>query len=266
MSHTLKIVLLTSLLATALPAQEPPKKPDPEVSAKLKDFKKLIGDRKGAKDGQAIEIIDELNQKYPSMHPKDQDKFAKEVSVLITSNKYKREPTQDGIYRTTIKVLSLMGTNGSKYLHKAFGNKAKFKDKEWLGLRGDILEHLGRTKDEKFVDFLLDVALKDPNDILMAKAGGALRHFEGLKLVKRKDIAKELIKKFANIYDNANKNIDPGDLNAATWRQRLAQVSDPWNTALQKLTKQNYRSPNDWTKFWNKHKDDDWDKPLKSSR
>ena len=51
-----------------------------------------------------------------------------------------------------------------------------------------------------------------------------------------------------------------------TWKNRLSAVSDPWNTSLQALTKQHYRSANDWNKFWNKHKSANWDKPLKKTR
>lgn len=257
--------ILLGGLACSLSAQ-PPAKPDPAVKESLKKYRSLITDRKGAKDPAAIEIIDELLKKYEAMHPKDQEAMAKGIAESLLSTRVKREPTEDSLYRATIKALSLTGKNGSKYLAQAYDKKAKYKDKEWYSLRGDMLEHLGRCKDPKYIDFLLDEALKSPRDPLMAKAGGALRHYAEEKLTVRKMIAEKLIKKFATIYTSANQNLDPGDLTRKTWEDRLAAVSDPWNTTLQALTKQHFRSSNDWTRFWNKEKGSDWDKPATTKR
>lgn len=272
-SRTAAPAALLAALATGfggLTAQAPAvaAKPDPRVKEQLKQYAKFIKDRKGGKDTEAKEIIDKLLQKFDSLHPKDQADYAKTISQSLLSPRCKRKPGRDGIYRTTIFALGRTGEHGGKYLAKAFENKAKFKGKkEWLNLRAQMLEHLGRTKDEKYIDFLLDVALKDPNDSLMANAGGALKHYKDTPLKKvRKPMVKRLIKKFAQIYDNANKNLDPGDLVRQTWANRLAAVSDPWNTALQALTKQQLRSPNKWNTFWNKEKGENWDKPKKKTR
>jgi hypothetical protein len=266
------LVLGTCLLgglAPAASAQEPvpaaATKPDPEVKKKLDELGKLAGDRKAAKDKEAIQIIDELSKGYATMHPKDQHSFAKEAAKILTSPRYKRLPEQDLIYRALVNTLGRAGEYGAPVLEKAFDAK-KFDEKEWLTLRGEMLELIGRTKHDKSIDFLLDVALKNIHDSLMARAGGALRHFEEAKLEVRREIAVKLIKKFATIRDNANANLDPNDLTVKTWKDRLAAVSDPWNTTLQKLTKQHIRDPSEWNTFWNKHKDHDWDKPLPSSR
>ena len=266
---SIALAILFGALTVGLPAQTPKPavaKVDPWVKETLKEYKKLISDRKGMKDAAAIELVNNMLDKYETMHPKDQKAFAKGIAESLNSRRCKRKPNQAGIYRTTIKALSMTGKNGGAHLKKAFENKSKFKGKEWVNLRGDMLEHIGRTKDERFIDFLLDIALKYPNDTLMAKAGGALRHYKDLKLNKRKEIAKLLIKKFAAIYNNANKNLNPGDGTVRTWQNRHAAVADPWNVSLQALTKQRYRSANDWNKFWNKHKSHNWDKPLKKTR
>jgi hypothetical protein len=241
-------------------------KPDPWVKDTLKSYKKLISDRKGLKDAEAIELINKLHEKYEGMCAKDKSAYAKGIADSLLSGRCKRKPTKDGLYRSTIKALSLTGKNGGRYLAKAFDNKKKFKNKEWINLRGDMLEHLGRCKDPKYISFLVDVALKNTSDTLMAKAGGALKYYKETKLTVRKGISKDLIKKFANIYDNANKNLDSNDLVRKTWENRHAAVSDPWNTTLQALTRQHYRSANDWNRFWNKYKSKNWDKPLKKTR
>lgn len=263
------LAILISSLTCGLPAQTA--KPaaaevDPWVKETLKEYRKHIFDRKAMRDAAAIELIQKMLDKYDTMHPKDQRAFAEGIADSLKSRSCKRKPNQAGIYRTTIKALSMAGKNGAFHLKKAFENKSKFKGKDWINLRGDMLEKIGRTKDERSIKFLLDVALKIPNDTLMAKAGGALRHYKDLKLKKRRNIAKLLIKKFATIYSSANENLNPNDLTVRTWRDRLAAVSDPWNTSLQALTRQRYRSANDWNTFWNKHKDHNWDKPLKKTR
>ena len=99
----------------------------------------------------------------------------------------------------------------------------------------------------------------------MAAAGQALGEYADADLKTRKIIGKDLIKKFSNIYENANANLDSGDLQRKAWEDRYKAVADPWNTALQKLTKQSLRHPNDWLRFYNKNKAKNWDK-LKTKR
>ena len=258
------LAILLGGLAAHAEAQAPAK--DPEVKVQLKALKGLMFDRKVNKDAEAKMIINVLHAKYDKMHPADQVAFAKGIAECLHSSRCKRKPERADLFRTTVVALGLLGKNGGKHLTRAYKNKSKFKGKEWITLRGEMLESLGNTKDEKQIDFLLDEALRSPVDALMAKAGGALVHFSGSKLKVRQDIAKELIRKFANIYGNAKSNLDPGDLQRQTWENRLAAVSDPWNNTLQKLTKQSIRRPLDWQRFYNKEKGKNWDKPKKTKR
>ena len=254
-------------LAPAATAQPKPAaaKPDPLVKEKLNEFKKLIKDRKGARDEEAIKVIDGLLTDFDKLHPKDKKSFAKALYDPLSNPRIKRDPRNSKLLKASIMALGKTGSDGSLYLAKAFKNKKKFGKKEWDSLRAAMLKSLGKTKDIKQVKFLTDVALKDIHDSLMAAAGAALGEFEGATLKLRKDIAKDLIKKFSNVYENANLNLNTGDLQRKTWEDRLKAVSDPWNTALQKLTKQALRHPNDWQKFYNKNKAKNWDK-MKGSR
>jgi hypothetical protein len=263
-SRSLALVVFLCGFAVVCPGQDPAK-PDPEVKEKLSELKKLAGQRKGVKDSEAIAVISDLEVKFAKMHPKDQKAYAKGLGAVLTGSRIKRKPVQDQIFRTCILALGRAGKLGSPFLAKAFDSK-KFKDKDWVNLRGQMLEHLGRTKDSKYIKFLLDEALKNISDTLMAKAGGALKYYTDEKLSVRKDTCKNLIKKFAQIHDNGNTNIDPGDSTVAMWKNKERAVSEPWNATLQKLTKQHLRGPDSWTKFWNKHKSKNWDKPIKTSR
>lgn len=267
MSHIARFLTLAVLLGgfCAAAAAQVPAKPDPEVKAKLAELKKLVKVRKGAKDSEAITVISDLEVKFEKMHPKDQKDYAKALGLVLSGSRSKRKPEQSQIFRTIILALGRAGKLGSPQLAKAFGSK-KFKDKDWINLRGQMLDHLGRTKDSKYIKFLLDEALKNISDTLMAKAGGALKNYDGEKLSVRKDVCKNLIKKFAQIHDNGNVNLDPGDATVKMWKNKERAVSEPWNASLQKLTKQHLRGPDKWTRFWNKNKSKNWDKPLKKSR
>lgn len=260
--------LATLGLAAALVAQ-PASKRDPKIKEQLKEFSKLIKDREAAKDGDAIKIIDELSQKVDTMHKSDKRDYAKGLAEAVTSRRVKREPAQATLFEASIRLLGQTGDAGSAYLKKAFDAK-KFtaaKDRKlWLALRAQMLEHLGRTKDSKMIDFLTDTALREPEATLQAAAGKALRHYVEEKLAVRKDVCKELIKKLNEIWSKANANLDPGDLNVATAKKRMQTILDPWNETLQKLSKQHYRTPADWQRFYNKHKGDNWDKPLRKTR
>ena len=174
-------------------------------------------------------------------------------------------PMRLGESATATPTLSRAATLSAANLKKAFKDKKRFGDKEWRSLRADMLKSLGKTKDLNYVKFLTDEARKNIEDTLMAAAGEALAEFADADLKTRKEISKVLIKKFANIYENANANLDSGDLQRKTWEDRYKAVADPWNTTLKKLTKQRLRTPNDWQKFYNKNKAKNWDK-LKSGR
>jgi hypothetical protein len=242
--RTSAILLLTTVFVTpallAQPDPKPPAKPDPEVKAKLGEFKKLIKDRKGAKDGEAVQIIDGILPRFDKLHPKDKADFAKALYEPLKNPRIKRKAMDSNLFKASVVALGKTGTK--------------------LSLRAYMLKSLGKTKDQQFVKFLIDEARKNIHDSLMAAAGEALGEFAEADLKVRKEICKELIKKFVNIYENANANLDTGSTLRTTWENRYKAVMDPWNTTLKKLTKQHYRTPNDWQRFYNKNKDKNWDK------
>ena len=118
------LVLATVWMTPALLAQPKPAaaKPDPEVKAKLDEFKKLIKDRKGAKDGEAIKIIDSVLTGFDKLHPKDKRAFATALYELLKSSRIKRKPTDARLFKVSVVALGKTGTDGSKYLANAFKN------------------------------------------------------------------------------------------------------------------------------------------------
>ena len=123
-----------------------------------------------------------------------------------------------------------------------------------------FVKNIGKTKDVKHVDFLLDRAGRDPDDEIMKAAGQALGNYSDAKLAVRKEIAKELIKKLAEVYGKSRASLNPGNAQVKRSKERLAAISRDWNQTLNSLTKQSIHSPPDWQRFYNKNKDRNWDK------
>ncbi len=82
MATAMTPALTQELVAQAEPAAA---KPDPEVKAKLSEFKKLIKNRKGAKDAEAIQIVDGVLTGFEKLHPKDKKDFAKALYEPLKS-------------------------------------------------------------------------------------------------------------------------------------------------------------------------------------
>lgn len=257
----------TLLMALALACAAPPalvaqkKKPDPNVAINLKKLKTAVGDRKGERDTEATGTIDTLLQGYDSMVKKDKSSVRKALDKILTSPRVRRKPDQKAIYVACATALGRMGADGSKVLVKAFGH-AKFKkssgEENWVDLRAVFVKQIGNTKDPKQIKFLTERALRDPNDPIMAAAGRALGAFEDATEKVRKSIGEDLIKKFGEIDARSRASLDPGDAQVKRDKERLAAISEPWNETLQKLTRQNFRTAEEWMRFWNKNKAKSW--------
>jgi hypothetical protein len=236
-----------------------PAKQDPAVAEQIKQFRSAISERKGERDAEASNLIDKLLVAYPGMHPKDQAEVVKTLQECLLSSKIRRDTEHTTLFVGCAEALGRMGTEGAEILVKAC-KSPKFKGQEWISLRGVFVRNVGRAKDLRQVDFLVDVASRDPDDEVMKAAGEALGNYEDAELPVRKEIAKELIKKLSEVHGQALANIDPNDPQVKRSKQQLTAISRDWNTTLSKLTKQSINSPEEWQHFWNKNKDKDWDK------
>ncbi len=267
--HILVISVLLGLLSPLVAQKEASAKPDPEVAASLKEFATLVKDRKGTKDSEAMAILDQLLSGFEKMHPADKKAFTKGIADPLNSVRIKRKPTEANLFEHVIIALGKTGSHGSKYLAKAYENSGKFgkTNREWLSLKELMLEHLGKTKDQKFAKFLVDEALHNNFDSLMAKAGGAMANFADAKLSKRRDWVKVMVKRFSAVYEGAYKNVDPSDIQLKRDMERWRAIKDEWVEALQALTGQKeIKEANDWQRFWNKHKNENWDKMAGKSK
>jgi hypothetical protein len=253
-------VLLASLAFTAIatPAQTPApaKGPDKEVAEKIALLKEVVADKKFARDAEGLQAIDVLLQKSQAgTEPKDQLAIVKALDQALTSGKL-RPANKTELYVGAAAALGYCGADGAKVLKAAFLDKRFPEKRDWVPLREQFLKNLGRTKDESMVKFLTNEARRNPEAALQAAAGEALGNFEESSEAIRKDIVGELLIKYGELSELASQigtNID-----AQNAQDRLAALTDKWNTTLGKLTRQNITKFREWQAWYNKNKGQPW--------
>lgn len=253
------VLALVFGMAPALAQDDPaasPKAPDPEIPKAIAEFGKLVNDKQMSKETEARTYLQKWVEGFEAMHPKDQAAVVGALNDVFGKAK-QRAPDKIELYDAAAVALSRMGKGGAKVLKEAFANP-RYRKPEWVALRGRLIACLGQTQDQAHLNFLLDTALRDPEDQIMAKAGEALGNFDKTDLKVRRDVVKKLLKRFVEIH-NQSRTESLDDPVAETRKRTYAAIADPWNTTLAKLSGQAFRSPQDWEKWWNNHKDDNWD-------
>ncbi|MEM7200858.1 MAG: HEAT repeat domain-containing protein [Planctomycetota bacterium] len=172
----------------------------------------------------------------------------------------KRPPERRGVFKAAAYALGEIGPDGSRSLVKAYNSSKYQPERDWVGLRADFLKALGRTKDVKQVEFLIDRAARDHEDEILRAAGIALGHFDEAKQKVRKNIVKELVKKLNEIFNKSRQSVDPGDPVMARAKYTLAAIERDWNQTLRKLTGQDFKTAPEWQRFYNKNKGKNWDR------
>ncbi len=242
------------------------KVPDPKVTARLAEFSKHIRAKKFARDDDAIGIVDELLQRWESLHPKNRAGFLKALSAVFKGKK--RKADNQRLYIAASAALGAIGAAGEKGAAKILvGNfdKKPFSNRDWVSLRERMLENIGKAADEKQIKFLTKAATRDPDARIKAAAGKALRYYAASsQQVRKAQIVKILLRDYARIEAGAQANANPGDSTVQTRRATLRAIADPWNTTLQAMTgAQDPNTAAEWQKWWNKNKAKNWDKNRK---
>jgi hypothetical protein len=254
--HTVILGLLLGVAAAQDETRTAPKAPDPQVSKDVAAFMKLVNDKQMSKETEARTYLQKWVQDFEAMHPKDQAAVTGALQDVFLRAK-QRPPEKIELYDAAAVALSRMGKGGAKVLKEAFTH-ARFGKSDWVPLRGRLIASLGQTQDLGQWNFILDTALRDPEDQIMAKAGEALGAYEKADMKVKREIVKKLLKRFVEIH-NQSRTESLDDPVAETRKRTYAAIADPWNTTLAKLSGQSFRSPQDWEKWWNNHKDDNWE-------
>jgi hypothetical protein len=242
------------LASTQLGAQTPVPPVDPALPDQLKELKSHVADPKMTLDFQAIGLMQKLGQGLDQRNPKDKERLAKGIGEVFRTGKV-RPADKDILYREASDVLGKLGADGAKELMKAIDD-ARFKDA--LPLQAHMILALGRTEDEKQVEWLLETTTRSPRDELRAAAGEALGNYTSLEIKLRREVVKGIIREWGSLTQrattmdptNPNAPIDPGPQNA---RKTLREVEGKWNSTLQKLTGTSFSQFQDWQRWLNKN-------------
>jgi hypothetical protein len=245
--------------ALPAPAQDPdPKKgPDKEVAEHIDTLKDVVADKKCARDAEGTDLIDKLLIKVKAgVDPKDQASIIKALDGVFTQGKL-RPHDRIELYRGAAAALGFIGgEEAAKVLKAAYDNKRFPNKPDWVPLREQLLKNLGRTKDESMVKFLIKEASNNTEAALQAAAGEALGNFEESKEALRKEIVSGLLIKYGELTEKASQ---PGsNLQGQNAQDRLAALTDKWNSTLAKLTRQNFTAFADWQNWHNKNKSLPW--------
>lgn len=251
---------LCALLTAALAAQDPVPPVDPALPDLLKDLKTQLSDKKMALDFQAIGLIQKLTADPKQLNPKDKDRLAKALGDVFRTGKL-RTPDKDLVYREAGLALAKLDLDGSKQLLKVLEDK-RLEDN--VPLRGHLLEALGKTKDDKQVEYLVDVATRDPHDELRASAGTALGEFTELEVKARREAVKALIREWGSLHQKATQpeSSDPSapiDFGPQNARKTLQAIEGKWVATLTKLTGMTMSGFQDWQRWLNKNPN--WNPP-----
>lgn len=246
--------LAVLLLAGLLTAQTPVPPIDPALPEQLKDLKALVADAKMVGDFQAIGLMQKLTQGFDGRNPKDKERLAKGLGDVFRTGKL-RTADKEVLYRETGDALGKMGADGAKELAKALGDP-RFKDS--VPLQAHLILALGRTEDEKQVDWLTDTAARSPHDDLRAAAGEALGNYTSLEIKARREVVKSLVRAWGSLHQKATQAdsnqpgapIDPEPQNA---RKTLRAVEGKWVATLTRLTGVSNTAFPDWQRWLNKN-------------
>lgn len=251
-------VLFAMLVGPAVLAQDKPAaSQDPTLPPMLTELDDLVKDRKMEQDLQAIALVRRLASAPQAMHPKDHDRVARALGSVFRSGKL-RPVDRLQLYEEAAQALGAFGTDGAKELRKT-AEDGRF-GREYVRFRATLLDNLGKTQDPKQVEWLLEQALRSPEDEIMAAAGGALGHHRDMELRQRRDVVKRLIVRWGELeskssapdISNPGEPVNFGPQNA---RATLGKVRARWQGTLATLTGQNHGAYEEWQRWLNKHPD-----------
>ena len=247
---------------------------DPETDALLEEkteiYRKLVKgrDQEGAliahldgfvtiysKDQKRVVEIDEILETKPDnkrdleKEKKGLRKRQKEISdsvFYVFRRKRMTEPHMR-LWRAAIAAFGQMPTHGAAPLWKIFEDKRFSREVE---IRSKCVLQVGYTRDLRQGDALLDL-LDDKDELVAAAAGDALSQFRNAPGQFRKEATKDLVKML-----ESNSNAASTKDASTTDIRRFRTVKDPFLRALTTFTGQSFRKPLDWTRWWNKNKND----------
>ena len=246
-------MVLSQGAAPAQQRQEPPV--DKLIPKRISELKGYIKNRKMTDDFQAIGLMQSLTQAPEQQNSRDKKKVAKGLGDCFKLGKV-REGGRDRIYRQAADALAKYGADGAKELAKYIDNK-RFKDN--LSLRAHMLRALGKTQDDKQIDYLIEVTSRSHHSELRAASGEALGNYTNADIKDKREIVKMIIRAWGSLESEASRPVgnDPNgsvDFGPGNAQAILGACRGKWRTTMQKLTGVTNRDFRQWQRWENKNK------------
>jgi hypothetical protein len=245
-----------SIASAARPAptvQDPAPAADnrPEIKELVEKLGAHAGKR-GKEDQEAISQIDKMVQEYKACGPKDRALIVKGLDKCFTE---KRQEDKDGVrdnklYVAAATALGEMAPESVPVFLKWIGDKGHRKD---IPLQRLLILKLGKCKSEQGREPLVDL-LTDDQPQIQAAAAEALGEYADFDLKVRKATFEALLKILTGVKGEVDQ-----DANNTIARERYDTIAAPIVTSLQRLSGHEEHSPDEWQRWWNKNKKEDWD-------
>lgn len=257
------------LLASLLPAQEKGDKkddkakpaPDPSIAINAAQLRSMVKTRSMDQDFLALNMVTALSTNFADKNPKDQ-----KTALAALGDVFKLGPVRPAdkceLYRVTADALGGCGPEAAATLRAAF-EQERIKGRAYASLRAQIVLSIGKTKEVEQPQWLLEQALRSPDDEVAAASGEALGNYEQMPIKQAREVCKRLISRYGEVDMKAKQPVstnprDPIDFGPQNAAKTLQWIAGKWNATLQKLTGEKHESAPDWTRWLNKNKD--WDR------
>lgn len=238
----------------ALPApaqdEKPPADERPEVAELLSRFSAHTAKR-GKEDKEAVEVIDKLVVEFPASGPKDRAAIVKALDRAFGEKRQEDEMgRQNSLFLASAEALGHMAPESVKVLIAWIGHKSHRKD---IALQRLLILKLGGTRSPDGIK-PLGKLLDDKEAQIQSAAAQALGEFDGADLKVRKEIFEDLLKLLMTVKGQVDS--DPNDIIS---RERYDIIAAPITTSLSRLSKHQESDPQEWLRWWNKNKKENWD-------
>jgi hypothetical protein len=231
--------------AEALPDERP------EVSELIEQLSVHLK-KKGKEDEAAVGVLDKLVQEFPKSGPKDRQAIVAAAAGCFDEKRPKE--LAEGVPDTRVydAAAVALGTLGPESVRPLIGLLDHKNLKKLLTTRGSLIRSLGKTEHPDGVKPIREL-LKDKDVEIVAAAAQALGSYSKAPEEVRKETFEEVLK--ALMTAKAPMDADPNDLIA---RDRYHAVAASMITTLGALAGHEERTPEDWQRWWNKNKKEDW--------
>jgi len=259
MNHFLcsSLLLLAPLSAGPAPALRPQEETPPEDKrAVVAELIQRLHDHAGARgkeDQEAVGVIGELVVEFPRSGPRDRKAIVKALDKCFEEKRGEQDgELQNQLYLGAAEALGGMAPESVDVLIGWIGHKAHRDD---VTLQRRLIRMLGKTKSEDGRRPLIKL-LTHRDALIQSAAAEALGDYEDAEQDARKECFEELLKELMTV--KGQKDSDPNDTIA---RDRWDVIAAPIVSSLGRLSRHQELTPEDWQRWYNKNRREDWDEP-----